>query len=112
MKLSDIIKEFKRLIDKEKCTTKETLLRTYTPYTDGIVEFHDYPESVYELDEDKIQHYITRACELMAKEIVPKEIDSGDLWNPADPSMGKEIGFNQCIKELEQNINKFLNETT
>jgi len=52
-------KEFDRLADRDKCLPKETLLKTdeHKGYGDGS-DFEHYPESPYELDNQKVKEFI------------------------------------------------------
>lgn len=77
-KNKDWREEFDRLINVDTCTPSKTLLRTDEYMHDEELDFFNYPESPYELDEDKVKAYIEQV-----------EADA------------KKGAYEECIKEIE-----------
>jgi len=61
-------------------------------------EWKDFIEGI----EKKARLKALEDCE----RVVPNEIKTGDMWNPSDPSMGKEIGWNTCRATILEEIKK------
>ena len=41
---------------------------------------------------DEFKTWLTTKLKEIMKEVIGEPIDTGDMWNPTDPSMAKEIG--------------------
>jgi hypothetical protein len=66
---NDIIKEFERLFDVNRCKPQETLLMTDRYYEDDEEEsFLEYAEPKYTPDENKIKQFILQSLELKDQE--------------------------------------------
>lgn len=89
----------------ENCSIKETLLVTHYYYDEGE-QVLDYPESIYELDPEKVKDFIrstSQSAAQEAREEVLREVTQ------IITTMKQFVGDDDALNYIEQAVRKFNN---